>query len=96
MKEEKPDEIEYERQALGNADDAADAVVVHAMGEALPVLVLPDVESPLAETKEADAFDEIPLVLERKHPLAIRWMHWVNFPVLFTMVWSGLLIYWND
>ena len=34
--------------------------------------------------------------LERKHPLAIRWMHWVNFPVLFTMVWSGLLIYWND
>ena len=34
--------------------------------------------------------------LERKHPLAIRWMHWVNFPVLFTMIWSGLLIYWND
>ncbi len=34
--------------------------------------------------------------LERKHPLAIRWMHWVNFPVLFLMVWSGLLIYWND
>ena len=37
-----------------------------------------------------------PLVLERKHPLAIRWMHWINFPVLFTMIWSGLLIYWND
>nr|WP_236657552.1 cytochrome b/b6 domain-containing protein [Acidisarcina polymorpha] len=34
--------------------------------------------------------------LEQKHPLAIRWMHWINFPVLFTMVWSGLLIYWND
>jgi thiosulfate reductase cytochrome b subunit len=34
--------------------------------------------------------------LERKHPLAIRWMHWVNFPVLFMMIWSGLLIYWND
>lgn len=34
--------------------------------------------------------------LEQKHPLAIRWMHWVNFPVLFTMIWSGLLIYWND
>ncbi len=34
--------------------------------------------------------------LERKHPLAIRWMHWVNFPVLFTMIWSGILIYWND
>ena len=36
------------------------------------------------------------LVLDRKHPLAIRWMHWINFPVLFTMMWSGLLIYWND
>ena len=23
-------------------------------------------------------------------------MHWVNFPVLFTMIWSGILIYWND
>jgi thiosulfate reductase cytochrome b subunit len=34
--------------------------------------------------------------LERKHPLTIRWMHWVNFPVLFTMIWSGMLIYWND
>ena len=32
-----------------------------------------------------------------KHPLAIRWMHWINFPVLFAMIWSGLLIYWaND
>ncbi len=36
------------------------------------------------------------LRLERKHPLALRWMHWINFPVLFTMIWSGLLIYWND
>jgi len=34
--------------------------------------------------------------LEKKHPLALRWMHWVNFPVLFTMIWSGILIYWND
>ncbi|RRA50213.1 cytochrome b/b6 domain-containing protein [Acidipila sp. EB88] len=34
--------------------------------------------------------------LERKHLLAIRWMHWINFPVLFLMMWSGLLIYWND
>lgn len=32
-----------------------------------------------------------------KHPLAIRWLHWVNFPLLFIMIWSGLLIYWaND
>jgi len=35
--------------------------------------------------------------LEAKHPLAIRWFHWINFPVLALMIWSGLLIYWaND
>ncbi len=33
----------------------------------------------------------------KKHPLAIRWFHWVNFPVIAVMIWSGLLIYWaND
>lgn len=33
----------------------------------------------------------------KKHPLAVRWFHWVNFPVLGIMIWSGLLIYWaND
>lgn len=32
--------------------------------------------------------------LEKKHPLAIRWFHWINFPVLTLMIWSGLLIYW--
>ena len=32
-----------------------------------------------------------------KHPLAIRWFHWINFPVLSLMIWSGLWIYWaND
>lgn len=32
-----------------------------------------------------------------KHPLAVRWFHWINFPVLAIMIWSGLLIYWaND
>jgi thiosulfate reductase cytochrome b subunit len=35
--------------------------------------------------------------LEPKHPRAIRWMHWINVPVLTVMIWSGLLIYWaND
>jgi thiosulfate reductase cytochrome b subunit len=32
-----------------------------------------------------------------KHKLATRWFHWVNFPLLAIMIWSGLLIYWaND
>ncbi|KAA9339233.1 thiosulfate reductase [Hymenobacter busanensis] len=35
--------------------------------------------------------------LVEKHPLAIRWFHWVNFPVLALMIWSGMWIYWaND
>ncbi len=36
-------------------------------------------------------------VIKEKHPLAIRWFHWLNFPILIIMIWSGLLIYWaND
>ena len=35
--------------------------------------------------------------LEKRHPLAIRWFHWANFPLLALMIWSGILIYWaND
>jgi len=34
--------------------------------------------------------------LEKKHPLAVRWMHWINFPLLVMMIWSGLLIYWAN
>ncbi|MEP6513091.1 MAG: cytochrome b/b6 domain-containing protein [Parafilimonas sp.] len=32
----------------------------------------------------------------KKHPLAIRWFHWINFPLLTIMIWSGLLIYWAN
>lgn len=32
--------------------------------------------------------------IKLKHLVATRWFHWVNFPVLFVMIWSGLLIYW--
>lgn len=32
--------------------------------------------------------------LQKKHPLAIRWFHWINFPLLAVMIWSGILIYW--
>ena len=34
--------------------------------------------------------------LEKKHPLAIRWLHWISFPLLSMMIWSGLLIYWAN
>jgi len=60
----------------------------------------------LAEVKDLDELDPIAaepvlneaprLKLVEKHPRAIRWMHWINFPVLSIMIWSGLLIYWGD
>ena len=34
--------------------------------------------------------------LEKKHPLAVRWFHWINVPLLSIMIWSGMLIYWSN
>ncbi len=28
--------------------------------------------------------------------MAIRWLHWINFPLLTIMIWSGILIYWGN
>jgi thiosulfate reductase cytochrome b subunit len=78
------------------AEQQADHAVRHALGEALPVPDLPEVEEAPSEVAEEPSAQVQTLVLEKKHPLAIRWMHWINFPVLFTMIWSGILIYWND
>jgi thiosulfate reductase cytochrome b subunit len=66
----------------------ADTIKAAAAPEPVPVAEVPEQETTRPATPT--------IRLERKHPLAIRWMHWVNFPVLFTMIWSGLLIYWND
>lgn len=35
-------------------------------------------------------------VARLKHPRAIRWLHWINFPLLAVMIWSGLRIYWAE
>ena len=83
------------------AERQADDAALHAAAEALPIAgavpALQQAETQalletLPETQEHPALTaEQPqesLVLERKHPLAIRWMHWINFPVLFTMIWS--------
>lgn len=37
---------------------------------------------------------EPPRPFVEKHPRAVRWMHWISFPLLTLMLWSGLLIYW--
>jgi thiosulfate reductase cytochrome b subunit len=34
------------------------------------------------------------LYIRNKHQFFARWTHWVNFPILFVMIWSGLQIYW--
>lgn len=54
-------------------------------------------QNPIAEAGAINSpLPSASIRLERKHPLAICWMHWINFPVLFVMIWSGLFIYWND
>jgi thiosulfate reductase cytochrome b subunit len=36
-------------------------------------------------------------VIKEKHSIIMRWTHWVNFPILTIMIWSGMFIYWaND
>src|SRR5262245_52381142 len=34
--------------------------------------------------------------LEQKHRRAIRWLHWINVPLLSLMIWSAMLIYWSN
>jgi len=40
--------------------------------------------------------DRRPVRLVEKHSLATRWFHWINFPMITIMIWSGLLIYWAN
>ena len=57
-----------------------------------------------AQKEESDADRELEpaagklakVRVEYKHSLATRWMHWINFPLLFVMIYSGILIYWAD
>jgi thiosulfate reductase cytochrome b subunit len=35
-------------------------------------------------------------MIELRHSRWVRWTHWVNFPLLFLMIWSGILIYWAN
>ena len=78
----------------GNAGLTEELVAGDAEAEAQPESVDEAVEP--ERQADSEQLTAEPVHLERKHLLGIRWMHWVNFPVLFTMIWSGLLIYWND
>src|ERR1700753_2263744 len=53
-------------------------------------------QTPLEPSTPPPGKSEPSIRLAEKHPTAIRWMHWINFPLLFIMIWSGLLIYRAD
>jgi thiosulfate reductase cytochrome b subunit len=86
------EDVEAAMAALPVAEKVVAADVVSASPAPVPA------PAPVIVATESEARvpAAVTIRLEKKHPLAIRWMHWMNFPVLFTMIWSGLLIYWND
>ncbi len=43
-----------------------------------------------------DVAPEAQAVAVRTHRRFTRWTHWINFPLLTIMIWSGLRIYWAD
>lgn len=50
----------------------------------------------MSNDARADELDgDVEMVAVEAHPRAIRWMHWLNFPILSIMIWSGLRIYWS-
>jgi thiosulfate reductase cytochrome b subunit len=84
-------------EQAGDPMDVEDTTVAEAPAESIPAADSAQVAAAESESTPCEVTPPRPTIrLERKHPLAIRWMHWINFPVLFTMIWSGLLIYWND
>ena len=83
--------------AKGVAADASAAAPVSALISVSMTSPAPESDAVVAAIEAETRWPPRATIrLKKKHPLAIRWMHWVNFPVLFTMIWSGLLIYWND
>jgi len=46
--------------------------------------------------KETNSEDSDPKNIVVQHNKAVRWMHWINFPLIAIMIWSGFRIYWAD
>ncbi len=53
----------------------------------------PNTEQPAKGPASPDSSGRVAIF---KHSRASRWMHWINFPLLTIMIWSGLRIYWSD
>jgi thiosulfate reductase cytochrome b subunit len=100
---ETPQSLSQSEAATLKVDTAAEgeallpATAIAVPVDAAPSPVLEEISAPEVVAKTAAIpVPHATVRLEKKHPLAIRWMHWINFPVLATMIWSGLLIYWGD
>ena len=48
-------------------------------------------QEPAAEPVAPD--DDGDVIVRHVHSRSSRWMHWINFPLLMIMIWSGLRIY---
>ena len=55
-----------------------------------------EVERVATAVSATDTPESAQFVAKKKHSLALRWMHWVNFPLLMIMMYSGMRIYWAD
>ena len=53
-------------------------------------------EHPPVELDDPEGTSAPEPIARLKHPRAIRWLHWINFPLLAVMIWSGLRIYWAE
>ncbi len=40
--------------------------------------------------------EETTVHVYEKHAIAIRWTHWINFPIMTLMIVSGIMIYWAN
>jgi thiosulfate reductase cytochrome b subunit len=45
---------------------------------------------------EAPSSASATVTIVKDHPLAIRWLHWINVPFLTVMTWSGLMLAWAN
>ena len=50
----------------------------------------------MSTTDSIETTDTTVRVARLTHPRAIRWLHWINFPLLLVMIWSGMRIYWAE
>ncbi len=49
----------------------------------------------LRQTRD-ETMEPIPQRAVLRHRRGSRWMHWINFPLIVIMVWSGFRIYWAE